>query len=59
MKKYLVGLTLEPKTPNAQDMVDIIRNMGKYMSEKMKEEPHCHAVPSETENLWIDKDGKR
>lgn len=29
---------MEPKTPNAQDMVDIIRNMGKYMSEKMKEE---------------------
>ena len=48
---------MEPKTPNAQDMADIIRNIGKYMSEKMKEEPHCHAVPSETtENLWIDKD---
>lgn len=47
---------MEPKTPNAQDMADIIRNIGKYMSEKMKEEPHYHAVPSETtENLWIDK----
>lgn len=47
------------ETPNAQDMADIIRNMGKYMYEKMKEEPHCHAVPSETtENLRIDKDGK-
>lgn len=51
---------MELKTPNAQDMADIIRNMGKYMSEKMKEEPHCHAVPSETtENLWIDKDERR
>lgn len=51
---------MEPKIPNAQDMADIIRNMGKYMSGKMKEEPHCHAVLSETtENLWIDKDEKR
>ena len=29
---------MEPKTPNAQDMADIIRNMGRYMYEKMKEE---------------------
>lgn len=46
-------------TPKAQDMADIIRNLAKYMYEKSKEGPHCHAVPSETENLWIDKDGKR